>query len=236
MSVDAERGELELQLTNGDQLVLNEQHVTQADLRLAYVQHPFPAQGHTTDTTHLIIAGQATREGTYVAITRAREQTHIYSAPSDSAPDADQLRELAERVSQTEPEMPSISTPLAYEAAVAASTEREADDQQLTPTGGEEITHQPVEDRSMQAQRDPEHLDDRDLTVDPPEPSNGEVPELTGERADPWLEPSGEQRPASTPAEPTLDDTPRRTWPGREPRGPEPDVGLTREETNGWEM
>ena len=39
------------------------ERVRQADLRLAYVQHPVPAQGLTTDTTHLIVAEHATSEG-----------------------------------------------------------------------------------------------------------------------------------------------------------------------------
>ena len=54
---------------------MDREQVEQADLRLAYVQHPVPAQGVTTDTTHLIVADHATAEGTYVALTRAREQT-----------------------------------------------------------------------------------------------------------------------------------------------------------------
>jgi len=95
MAVDVDRHELELRLADGNRLLLNHDQVADADLRLAYAQHPFPAQGHTTDTVHVIIAGQATREGTYVALTRAREQTHIYNAPPGSSPDADRLQRLA---------------------------------------------------------------------------------------------------------------------------------------------
>jgi conjugative relaxase-like TrwC/TraI family protein len=240
MAVDADRHELELRLADGNRLLLNHDQVADADLRLAYVQHPFPAQGHTTDTAHVIIAGQVTREGTYVALTRAREQTHIYNAPSDVSPDADQLRLLAERVSQTEPEMPSISTPLAHEAAVAASAELEANTQQIMPTGRQEITHQPVEDRPRLAERYLERPSDRHLTVDPASRSNGVAPEVAHERSDLSLEPSDARYPASPPMEPEREEGPQRTWPGREarePRSPEGDLyRVTREETNGWEM
>lgn len=54
-------------------------HHERADLRLAYMQHPARAQGVTGDTTHLIIADRATAEGTYVALTRARQRTDIYA-------------------------------------------------------------------------------------------------------------------------------------------------------------
>jgi hypothetical protein len=114
--VDTQARELDLQLADGTQIRLTEQQLAGADLRLAYVQHPFPAQGQTTDTAHLIVTGQVTREGTYVAVTRARDQTHIYAAgPSDRPPGVDRLEDLAERLGRTEPEVPSIRTQLAHE-------------------------------------------------------------------------------------------------------------------------
>ncbi len=69
-------------------------------MRLAYVQHPFPAQGITTDTAHLIVSAHATREGTYVALTRAREETHLYADldPAEQSDGTDQVRVLAERL------------------------------------------------------------------------------------------------------------------------------------------
>ena len=57
---------------------MDREQAEQADLRLAYVQHPIPAQGVTQTPTHLIVAEHATAEGTYVALTRAREQTDIH--------------------------------------------------------------------------------------------------------------------------------------------------------------
>ncbi len=93
-------------------LTLTEQQIADADLRLAYVQHPFPAQGQTTDTTHLIISEHATREGSYVGLTRARARTDIYAATApDPEPEHDRLQDLAEHMSRTEPDLPSIRTP-----------------------------------------------------------------------------------------------------------------------------
>lgn len=113
--------ELDLQLVAGTTLDLDQQQATAADLRLAYVQHPFPAQGQTTDTTHLIIDPHATREGSYVGLTRAREATHIYAAnASDPASELDRLQDLADHMSRAEPDVPSIDTPLAHETTIAA--------------------------------------------------------------------------------------------------------------------
>jgi hypothetical protein len=58
---------------------LDAQQLDRADVRLAYVQHPFPAQGRTSDTAHLIVAERATQEGSYVGLTRARDRTMIYA-------------------------------------------------------------------------------------------------------------------------------------------------------------
>jgi conjugative relaxase-like TrwC/TraI family protein len=236
-AVDAARHELELRLADGTRLQLDQDQVQQADLRLAYVQHPFPAQGHTTDTAHVIITGQVTREGTYVAITRAREQTHIYNTPTDMSPDADRLGLLAERVSQTEPEMPSISTPLAHEAEVSASTELEAAAPQIDPTSRERL-----EQETPGPERTARHaLKDRPVT-DHIEPS---VPAPDDQRQS--LAEARSQPPDAT-ADPNLNELARsperaqsavRVWPTRSEEAKE----LTREhdplehdQSPGWEM
>jgi len=113
--VNPRTGELELRVVDGAELRLDDRQTATADLRLGYVQHPFPAQGQTTDTTHVIIGDHATREGSYVAITRARDHTHIYAADITQTGDLDSVHQLAERVSHTEPDLPSIHTPLAHE-------------------------------------------------------------------------------------------------------------------------
>ncbi len=114
--IDPDAQTIELALPTGQPVTLSIDQADAAQLRLAYVQHPFPAQGLTTDTAHLIVSAHATREGTYVALTRAREETHLYAEESvDSDRDGDRLQALAERISRTEPDLPSIAIPLEHE-------------------------------------------------------------------------------------------------------------------------
>jgi hypothetical protein len=123
--IDPDNHTVTLQLADEQKVTFDAGQVARADLRLAYVQHPFPAQGQTTDTAHLIIAEHATREGSYVALTRARERTHIHAATRGDEPsDGDRLQALSDRMSRTEPDLPSIHTPLAHEAAVTTEPAR----------------------------------------------------------------------------------------------------------------
>jgi hypothetical protein len=97
---------------------------------VGYVSHPFPAQGRTTDTAHLIVEGHASAEGSYVALTRARERTNVYAAASELDIAGDPSREdtivaLAERLGRSEREIASISVPLAHEQQVAREHDRE---------------------------------------------------------------------------------------------------------------
>jgi hypothetical protein len=140
IDIDADAIALALRLSDGTALGLTEQQITDADLRLAYVQHPFPAQGQTTNTTHLIVGEHATREGTYVGLTRARETTNIHVGDSFGlVPDADQLQRLADHVNRTEPDAPSIRIPLAPGAALDPEVRIEA----TTPGNGLGITARP---------------------------------------------------------------------------------------------
>jgi ATP-dependent exoDNAse (exonuclease V) alpha subunit len=132
--VDPGNAMISLRLTNGHQVNLNRPQADRADLRLAYVQHPFPAQGHTSDTAHVIVGEHATREGTYVALTRARQATHIYAAHeqyTDQPAEADPLALLADRVNRAEPELPSIHAPLADDPSI--STRRQPLEQRAAP-------------------------------------------------------------------------------------------------------
>ena len=110
--IDPEAETAEIRLPDGRHVQLDARQIDQADLRLAYVQHPFPAQGQTTDTAHLIVGDHATRDGTYVAITRARQTTNVYAAPPHQQAYTDRIVELAEQASRTEPEVPSVNTPV----------------------------------------------------------------------------------------------------------------------------
>ncbi len=118
--VDPSAMSFELALPTGQLLKLSVDQAAAAQLRLAYVQHPFPAQGMTTDTAHLIASGHASREGTYVALTRSRAETHIYAeVSSEAGPGGDRLLGLARRLSRTEPDVPSISIPLDHDPTIA---------------------------------------------------------------------------------------------------------------------
>ncbi len=85
------------------------------------MSHPFPAQGRTTDTTHVIAGPLSTAEGFYVALTRAREHTHLYASSDQlELPESRDhaIASLAERLGRSEPDLPSIRVPLAHEQHV----------------------------------------------------------------------------------------------------------------------
>jgi conjugative relaxase-like TrwC/TraI family protein len=123
--IDPDAQTIKLALPTGQPVNLTIDQADTAQLRLAYVQHPFPAQGITTDTAHLIVSAHATGEGTYVALTRAREETHLYAEEAvDPDRDGDRLQALAERISRTEPDLPSIAIPLEHEPTISATLAR----------------------------------------------------------------------------------------------------------------
>jgi conjugative relaxase-like TrwC/TraI family protein len=82
-------------------------------LRLAYAQHVYKAQGLTTDRALVLTGGwQTNRETTYVALTRAREQTDIYTSREDlghAGIDTDAINRLAERAATSKAQEASIS-------------------------------------------------------------------------------------------------------------------------------
>jgi conjugative relaxase-like TrwC/TraI family protein len=140
--IDPDAQTIELALPTGQPVNLTVDQADAAQLRLAYVQHPFPAQGVTTDTAHLIVSTHATREGTYVALTRAREETHLYAKELvNSDQDGDRLQALADRISRTEPDLPSIAIPLEHESPITA-----------TP-----VRREPITDLSRPISQPPDH-------------------------------------------------------------------------------
>lgn len=140
-------------ITLGDdhQLNLTEEQLNQGQARLAYAQHPFPAQGTTTDTTHLIVGEHPTQEGTYVGLTRARDTTHIYAATERLNPEHDPLPQLAEQLSATDPDLPSISLPLAHEHTIQHELDRASRGEAAPATRG-----RTGEQASQRVQDDPE--------------------------------------------------------------------------------
>ena len=125
--VDADLATVRLGLADGEAVGLDQAQLRAGDVRLAYVQHPFPAQGQTSDTAHLIVAEHATQEGSYVGLTRARQTTTIYAARRGEDPHADPLGQLAERMGRTEPEVPSINLPLAHEQQIPTTPDATPD-------------------------------------------------------------------------------------------------------------
>jgi conjugative relaxase-like TrwC/TraI family protein len=143
-TIDTATDALTLDLGPGQHARLHRGQIDRADLRLAYVQHPFPAQGHTTDTTHLIVSDHATQEGTYVALTRARQTTHMYTSHQQLDYPDEPLPALAQHTGRTEPDVPSIHTPLAHETEVTTDPAYELTaDRSLTP-GLDPATQSPI--------------------------------------------------------------------------------------------
>ena len=87
------------------------------DLRLGYAQHVYKAQGLTANNALTLIGGwQTDRERAYVALTRAREQTNIYTAREDlgrQGMNVEAIDRLAERIAESHAQQASITTPVA---------------------------------------------------------------------------------------------------------------------------
>jgi conjugative relaxase-like TrwC/TraI family protein len=83
------------------------------DVRLAYAQHVYKAQGLTTDRALVLTGGwQSDRERTYVALSRARERTDVYVSREDlgeDGTDADLIARLADRVSVSHAQHASVT-------------------------------------------------------------------------------------------------------------------------------
>jgi len=117
-----------VRLSDGREASWERGQLDAASARLAYVSHTFPAQGQTVDRAHVIADRHADANGTYVALTRARERTHLYASaehvehlePGDAGAGGReaQLASLAEQLGRSEPELPSIAVALAHERGV----------------------------------------------------------------------------------------------------------------------
>ncbi len=124
-----------VQLADGRQASWDRGQLDKASARLGYVSHTWPAQGQTVDRAHVIAGEHSDSNGTYVALTRARESTRLYASAErlDAAGDQDagggredRLARLAERLGREEVEVPSIAVPLAHEQRVERELDRES--------------------------------------------------------------------------------------------------------------
>jgi len=120
-------------LADGRQAGWDRGQLDAASARLGYVSHTWPAQGQTVDRAHVIAGEHADANGTYVALTRARESTRLYASAErldvgdQDGGREDRLARLADRLGRSEPEVPSIAVALAHEQRV----ERELDEQSV---------------------------------------------------------------------------------------------------------
>jgi conjugative relaxase-like TrwC/TraI family protein len=211
-AIDRDAGSVDLRLADGEAVTLDGEQAALADLRLAYVQHPFPAQGQTTDTAHVIVGEHVTREGSYVALTRARQQTHMYAAtPAEDPTGRDRLRMLSERMSRTEPDVPSIQTPLAHESTIANTLAPTDIDVEQHPGATAQPGKEPSP-TSVPNARDPATAVSATRDVHAPEPAAAD----RSARAplDPQPESSPEPEPAADwAAGEILDERGGRVWP-----------------------
>jgi conjugative relaxase-like TrwC/TraI family protein len=87
-----------------------------ADLRLAYAQHLYKAQGRTVDRAFVLTGGwQTDRERAYVALTRAQERTDIYVSREDlgeQGMDPGAIERLGAAMAESRAQEASITIPL----------------------------------------------------------------------------------------------------------------------------
>jgi len=85
------------------------------DIRLGYAQHVYKAQGLTVERSHVLIGGwQTDRERAYVALSRSKEQTDIYTSREDlgeQGMNAGAIERLGEAMSESNAQQASIATP-----------------------------------------------------------------------------------------------------------------------------
>jgi conjugative relaxase-like TrwC/TraI family protein len=99
------------------------------NVRLAYAQHVYKAQGLTTDRALVLTGGwQSDRERAYVALSRARERTDVYVSREDLGEDGtgvDLVERLAQRVSVSHAQRASVTRDPVERTDVGAEREQE---------------------------------------------------------------------------------------------------------------
>jgi AAA domain/TrwC relaxase len=97
------------------------------DVRLAYAQHVYKAQGLTADRALVLTGGwQTDRERAYVALTRARDRTDVYVSREDlgqEGTDADLIERLADRAAVSRAQQASVAYDRAASREPAAQEE-----------------------------------------------------------------------------------------------------------------
>jgi conjugative relaxase-like TrwC/TraI family protein len=125
------------------------------DLRLAYAQHVYKAQGATVKHAFVLTGGwQTDRERAYVALSRAQERTDIYLAREDLGEqdiDTNTIEHLADAIAESHAKQASITTPV-------AERDTEQREEQHNERGNESTAG-----RIMREQQEHQHDQERDL-------------------------------------------------------------------------
>jgi ATP-dependent exoDNAse (exonuclease V) alpha subunit len=112
--IDARRdGTLTVRTTEPTPRELNVNTNDFNDMKLAYAQHVYKAQGQTVDRAFVLTGGwQTDRERAYVAMTRARERTDIYVTREDlgqDGVDTTTIDRLADTIARSNAQQASIA-------------------------------------------------------------------------------------------------------------------------------
>jgi ATP-dependent exoDNAse (exonuclease V) alpha subunit len=141
---------------------LADRHVTLrsdqlGSLRLGYAQHVYSAQGRTVDRTYVVTGGwQTRREATYVAFSRSREATHVYTDYSSLDMEVHDrkaaLRELAERSSESQAKVSAVGW-IEHDRDVAhqAASSQRAQQREVVPPGGRDVSAEDARNSERQA-------------------------------------------------------------------------------------
>jgi len=136
-----------VRFTDGREAAWERGQLDAASARLAYVSHTFPAQGQTVDRAHVIADRLADANGTYVALTRARERTHLYAStdrldePGEENNEHGREAQLA-RLAEVEQAGEQLARARADTQLARVTAERWGQDARLAGTRGEQLTGQ----------------------------------------------------------------------------------------------
>jgi ATP-dependent exoDNAse (exonuclease V) alpha subunit len=131
------------------------------DLRLSYAQHVYKAQGLTVNHAFVLTGGwQTDRERAYVAVSRAQERTDIYVSHEDlgeQGMDTGAIERLAEAMSESHAQQPSITTPLAERDPAQERGEQTQERESESEVGRIMRESQEQQDRDREQDRDLGH-------------------------------------------------------------------------------
>jgi ATP-dependent exoDNAse (exonuclease V) alpha subunit len=115
VSTNSEENALTVQTEGAQSREVNVNASEFKDIRLGYAQHVYKAQGLTVERSHVLIGGwQTDRERAYVALSRSKEQTDIYTSREDlgnQGMNAGAIERLGEAMSESNAQQASIATP-----------------------------------------------------------------------------------------------------------------------------